>query len=58
MDVDEKALTDYLQLERDIAEAETKNPLQPLDLKSEQLHSLNEEIDDLEAKVDRLTKQT
>ena len=58
VDVDEKVLTDYLQIERDIAEAEVKNPLQPLDLKSEQLHQLSEQIDDLTGKVRILEKQT
>ncbi|XP_064092284.1 uncharacterized protein LOC135205494 isoform X3 [Macrobrachium nipponense] len=55
---DRSTLEEYLQVEREIAEEEQNNPIQPLELKSDQLGKLTNEIDLLEAHLQELEKQT
>ncbi|XP_066971541.1 uncharacterized protein synr isoform X2 [Macrobrachium rosenbergii] len=56
--VDRSTLEEYLQVEREIAEEEQNNPIQPLELKSDQLGKLTNEIETLEVHLQELEKQT
>ncbi|XP_068212071.1 myosin-14 [Palaemon carinicauda] len=56
--VDRSTLEKYLQVEREIAEEEQNNPIQPLELKSNQLVKLTNEIEALEASLEELQLQT
>ena len=57
MVVDKSTLEDYLKIEREIAEAEANNPLQPLDLKSDQLQRLTEDIKKMEVDMVKIDEE-
>ncbi|XP_076029182.1 BH3-only protein sayonara [Oratosquilla oratoria] len=58
VEINRSTLEQYLQIERDIAEAERNNPLQPLQLKTEQLNRLTEDIASMEIHLTELQAQT
>lgn len=51
-------LEEYLNIERQIAEEEANNPIQPLELKADQLARLEQEIDTMESTLSQLEEQT
>lgn len=58
MDVDRSMLEEYLSIERQIAEEEANNPIQPLELKTDQLARLEQEIEVMEESLAKLEEQT
>lgn len=58
MDVDRSMLEEYLSIERQIAEEEANNPIQPLELKADQLARLEQEIETMEHSLVELEEQT
>ncbi|XP_047492393.1 intracellular protein transport protein USO1-like isoform X2 [Penaeus chinensis] len=56
--VDRSTLEAYIKLEREIAEEEASNPLQPLELKSEQLAKITQEIKEMEVNLENLERET
>ncbi|XP_042880258.1 uncharacterized protein LOC122258402 [Penaeus japonicus] len=56
--VDRSTLEAYIQLEREIAEEEASNPLQPLELKAEQLARITQEIKEMEVNLENLERET
>lgn len=57
-EVDRSMLEEYLNIERQIAEEEANNPIQPLELKADQLARLEQEIDTMEITLSKLEEQT
>ncbi|XP_063864827.1 uncharacterized protein LOC135102977 isoform X3 [Scylla paramamosain] len=57
-DVDRSMLEKYIEIERQIAEEEANNPIQPLELKMDQLARLGQEIEAMEAQLAGLEEQT
>ncbi|XP_050722090.1 myosin-11-like isoform X2 [Eriocheir sinensis] len=57
-EVDRSMLEEYLNIEREIAEEEANNPIQPLELKADQLARLEQEIDTMESTLSQLEEQT
>lgn len=57
-DIDRSMLEEYIEIERQIAEEEANNPLQPLELKADQLARLGQEIEAMESQLARLEEQT
>ncbi|XP_045112890.1 uncharacterized protein LOC123505534 isoform X2 [Portunus trituberculatus] len=58
MDVDRSMLQKYIEIERQIAEEEANNPIQPLELKMDQLARLGQEIEAMETQLAGLEEQT
>ncbi|XP_069998862.1 uncharacterized protein synr [Penaeus vannamei] len=56
--VDRSTLEAYIKLEREISEEEASNPLQPLELKSEQLAKITQEIKEMEVNLENLERET
>ena len=57
-DIDQSMLQKYIEIERQIAEEEANNPIQPLELKADQLARLGQEIQAMEEQLVRLEEQT
>nr|XP_053628116.1 uncharacterized protein LOC128685587 [Cherax quadricarinatus] len=56
--IDRNTLDEFLKIEREIAQVESNNPMQPLELKTDQLVRLNQEIDQLEEHIRDLEKES
>ncbi|XP_042219823.1 uncharacterized protein LOC121864729, partial [Homarus americanus] len=56
--IDRSTLEEYLKIEREIAEEESNNPIQPLELKTDQMVRLTEEIDRMEEDLQDLERKT
>lgn len=57
-EVDRSMLEEYLNIEKEIAEEEANNPIQPLELKADQLSRLEQEIETMEHTLSQLEEQT
>ncbi|KAK7069126.1 hypothetical protein SK128_004111 [Halocaridina rubra] len=58
VNINRATLEEFLSIEREIAEEETNNPIQPLELKSAQLQKTGTEIELMEANLEELKKET